>query len=218
MLQVWFMRHGETNWNVQRRIQGWSDIPLNSHGRRQAELVARHLQGIPFEAVYSSDLQRALTTAKAVSRWVNLAVTPEALLRERRFGEGEGLLQHEARQQFPNGYRGRESDQQIHARARAMLTQLANKHEGRVLCISHGGFIRTVLNTIGMEDVPTLQNTSISRVTFDSGTWSIADVNWSEHLSELQSDIGTQIDSPASTQPGVNNEYQDQQGTAGRAV
>lgn len=218
MLQVWFMRHGETNWNVQRRIQGWSDIPLNSHGRRQAELVARHLQGIPFEALYSSDLQRAMSTAQAVSRWVNLEATPESLLRERGFGEGEGLLQHEARQRFPNGYRGRESDTQIHARARAMLTQLANKHERRVLCISHGGFIRTVLDTIGLKEVPPLQNTSISCVTYDSGKWSIAHVNWYVHLRELQSDIGAQMDSATSIQCDVDNKYHNQQGAEGKAV
>ena len=95
MTEIWFIRHGETDWNRQRRLQGWQDIPLNEFGRNQAGLLASRLRedarGTPFDAIYSSDLQRAHATATPVSEQLDLRVRVEPGIRERGFGVLEGL-------------------------------------------------------------------------------------------------------------------------------
>ena len=84
------IRHGETTWNVDTRIQGHLDIPLNATGRQQAARMARALQGEPIAAVYASDLTRAWETAGYLGRAQGLDVTAEEGLRERGFGDFEG--------------------------------------------------------------------------------------------------------------------------------
>ena len=85
------IRHGETAWNVDTRIQGHSDIGLNDTGRWQAERLARALTDDRLDAVYSSDLLRALDTASALAASTGLTVRTDAALRERSFGVFEGL-------------------------------------------------------------------------------------------------------------------------------
>lgn len=95
MTEIWFIRHGETDWNRQRRLQGWQDIPLNEFGRNQAGLLASRLRedarSTPIDAIYSSDLQRAHATATPVSEQLDLRVRVEPGIRERGFGVLEGL-------------------------------------------------------------------------------------------------------------------------------
>jgi len=95
MTEIWFIRHGETDWNRQRRLQGWQDIPLNEFGVNQASLLAARLREearhTPIHAIYSSDLQRAHATAVPVSEQLGLRVRVEPGIRERGFGVLEGL-------------------------------------------------------------------------------------------------------------------------------
>ena len=84
------IRHGETTWNVDARIQGSLDIPLNATGQAQALRLATALAGEPIRAIYASDLSRAWETAQHLGRTQQLEVVPEKGLRERRFGEFEG--------------------------------------------------------------------------------------------------------------------------------
>ena len=99
MTEIWFIRHGETDWNRQRRLQGWQDIPLNEAGRQQAAQLAARMRDeavqTRFDALYSSDLQRARDTAQPVAEQLDLRIRTEPGIRERGFGVLEGLdLEH----------------------------------------------------------------------------------------------------------------------------
>jgi glucosyl-3-phosphoglycerate phosphatase len=98
-LVLW--RHGQTTYNVERRFQGQTDIPLNEAGRRQAARAARYLAALQPAAIYSSDLVRASATAGALARLTGLTVQLDKDLRERGGGSWEGLTDTEIRERFP---------------------------------------------------------------------------------------------------------------------
>jgi len=98
-LVLW--RHGETTYNVERRFQGQSDVPLNDVGRQQAAEAARYLAALRPSAIYSSDLSRASATADALARLTGLTVQLDKDLRERGGGSWEGLTETEIRERFP---------------------------------------------------------------------------------------------------------------------
>ncbi|MBI3763708.1 MAG: histidine phosphatase family protein, partial [Chloroflexi bacterium] len=110
MTRLWLIRHGETDWNVEGRWQGQTDPPLNESGRAQAEALAAQLAGIRIEAIYSSDLQRAHTTARIIARGLGLPVRLDARWREIDQGEWEGLLVTEVAARYPDELAARRSD------------------------------------------------------------------------------------------------------------
>jgi probable phosphoglycerate mutase len=137
------IRHGETDWNVDTRIQGQIDIGLNANGRWQARRLGRALAEEGFDAVYSSDLGRAMDTAHAVAVEAGLAVQPRSALRERAFGVFEGMTFAEIEQRFPEealrwrrrdasfGPQGGETLADFYARAVAAVADLAARHRGQ---------------------------------------------------------------------------------------
>src|SRR5688500_9075185 len=98
---ILLVRHGETDWNLERRVQGHSDRPLNDTGRRQAIELATALGDEPVDAIYSSDLVRAHETARILAERRGLGVTVIPELREKSFGTWEGLTDREVLQRFP---------------------------------------------------------------------------------------------------------------------
>jgi broad specificity phosphatase PhoE len=141
-------RHGETDWNRERRWQGHSDRPLNDTGREQALALADELAGQPISAVYSSDLVRAHETARIVAERLGLDVVTVPGLRERRFGSWEGLQDTDVERRFP-GVRGApdaEARDEMTRRVLDSLAAIAAGNQGRtVLVVAHGGPIRAVL-------------------------------------------------------------------------
>src|SRR5262249_12555185 len=136
-------RHGETDWNREHRLQGWADPPLNELGREQARELAAALDGEQFDAVYSSDLQRAAETARIVARQLGVAeVVEDPSLREVDLGSWSGRLSEEvANLQRPDG----ESREQHRERVVAGVLRLATAHDGETLLIvSHGGSLRAL--------------------------------------------------------------------------
>lgn len=146
------IRHGETTWNVDTRIQGQLDIGLNETGQWQAERVAQALADETLAAIYSSDLQRAFDTAQAIGRIGGLPVTPEPALRERHFGTLQGKTWTEIETQWPEQallWRGRDPDWQpqggeslltLRARIAACVDRLAALHMGeQIVLVAHGG-------------------------------------------------------------------------------
>ena len=98
----WYLvRHGETDWNLNERIQGQTDTPLNATGRRQADLLGRRLDDVHFDAMYSSDLARTYETAQLVAKGRDLAIVADPDLREFSFGEWEGLTDAEIEARQP---------------------------------------------------------------------------------------------------------------------
>ena len=156
-IRLCLVRHGETDWNAQRRIQGQIDIPLNEKGRVQAAATAAGLAGERFDAVYSSDLARAWQTAQPIAAALGLPLHAEPGLRERHYGRMQGLTAEEARVQFPALYApyaardphydldGGESLDVFAARVAAALRELAQRHEGQSLVlVAHGGVLDVV--------------------------------------------------------------------------
>src|SRR5437868_9037647 len=104
MSDILLIRHGETLWNQQARMQGQHDSPLTTLGLQQARQLARRLKDIPFTALYSSDLGRAHQTARYVADETGHAIVTEPDLRERSFGIFEGLTNHEIKTRYPDHY------------------------------------------------------------------------------------------------------------------
>jgi uncharacterized phosphatase len=152
MTDLYLVRHGETDWNRQRRIQGLTDIPLNETGRSQARATGMLLTRRRWDAIYASPLSRARETATIIAAEVGLAGTTlvDALV-ERNYGLAEGLDWQQVEARYPHNsvVPGRESREQVGARVIPALMQLAVEHPGEALLIvSHGGAIRAVLNQI----------------------------------------------------------------------
>lgn len=151
------IRHGETEWNAERRIQGQIDIGLNATGLAQARAAGRWLRGAGIVALYSSDLKRAATTAAEIGRELGLAVSQHAALRERCYGIFQGLTYAEAAERYPAGYaafEGRQADyafengeslQTMFGRVTGQLCEIAAAHPGQaVAVVVHGGVLDIV--------------------------------------------------------------------------
>jgi 2,3-bisphosphoglycerate-dependent phosphoglycerate mutase len=155
-LRLYLARHGQTDWNVEGRMQGGNDIPLNATGRQQAAALKDHLKGVRFDAVYSSTLSRSRDTAEVVRGQVPLTSLPG--LAERRFGKFEGLLssapdtgpEFERRRWDPqDALDGGESWVAFTNRVRAALQTIRTKHpSGAILVVAHGGTNQAVLQIL----------------------------------------------------------------------
>ncbi len=157
MSEMWLVRHGQTDWNLERRYQGHSDTPLNATGLAQAELAAASLVGGRYAAIYSSDLHRARTTAETIARRLGMEVILDPRLREVNFGAWEGLVSAEIQARFPAEWNARmtdpqharpsggESVQDVAERMWAALDEFTARHAGQPLIIvSHGLALATV--------------------------------------------------------------------------
>lgn len=151
------VRHGETDWNAQRRLQGHIDIGLNATGQGQAEAAARGLSGRHFDACYSSDLLRTRQTAAAIAAATGLAVQLEPGLRERHYGLFQGRTPAELERDHPEAYaayRRRDPDhafgdgeslRDFDRRIAVTLERLAASHPGRtLLLVAHGGVLDVI--------------------------------------------------------------------------
>jgi probable phosphoglycerate mutase len=151
------IRHGETDWNTEKRVQGQIDIDLNAVGVAQARALQPSLSGHSFAAAYSSDLMRAWRTAQIATVGMGFAVSPEPTLRERHFGVLQGVTSQEARVQYPDvfrhhhartpdyDYENGESLIVFSVRVTAGLEALAARHGGQsVLAFTHGGVLDIV--------------------------------------------------------------------------
>jgi broad specificity phosphatase PhoE len=148
-------RHGETDWNRQRRFQGRADPPLNDAGREQATALGDLLAGEPVAAIYSSPLRRALETAAILGERFGLPIETLDGLLEIDTGSWTGLTRGEVEQRFPQAY-GRwidhgpgwedgESYEQVEERVAATLDQLSRRHpDDVVLAVTHSAPIRSV--------------------------------------------------------------------------
>ncbi len=153
MTTILLARHGETDWNSERRWQGWADQPLNDVGRAQASELGASLAGRTIDAIYSSDLRRAAETARIVAETLGLPVTVDRGLREVDVGDWSGRVHSEIEGVDPEGYErwqnggkgwnGGESYEQMGARVLGAILRIARAHPGQTLLIvTHGGSIR----------------------------------------------------------------------------
>lgn len=155
--RICLVRHGETAWNVEKRLQGQLDVPLNAVGEAQARATAQGLEGQRFAALYSSDLSRARQTAEAIAQVVNLPIHLQAQLRERQYGIFERLTYTEAEARYPSEYarlHARDPDfvipqgeslRQMVQRVGSCLRSLVADHPGQqILLVAHGGVLDAI--------------------------------------------------------------------------
>lgn len=181
MTFISLVRHGQTDWNLAKRIQGSSDIPLNDTGRAQADATGRALAGGRFDAIYASPLSRALDTARIIAGHVGLG-EPEtiAAVAERQYGEAEGLTGEQILARWPDGapVPGRESREQVVARALPALRELGDQHPGEnIIVVSHGGVISSLVRHVTDHALPgpgeLIPNGSVHRFRYLDGELSL---------------------------------------------
>ena len=165
MTELWIVRHGETDWNRERRFQGHADQPLNETGRAQARALAESVAGDGISAVYTSDLARARETAEIVASRLGVEAVPLPGLREIDVGEWQGLTWPEIEERFPDaaaawrerghGWESGESYAELGERVVAALRRIVTDHPGeRGLVVGHGGTVRATRAFIDGMTVP----------------------------------------------------------------
>lgn len=204
-MEILLIRHGETEWNRMRRMQGHIDIPLSEVGRRQALALAAALTTERPQVIYASDLQRARDTAQPTADMLDLPVTLDPGLRERCFGAFEGLMYEEigarypqafARMQardphvqFPAGERKAETLTDFYRRAVGAVARIARRHEGSKLAIvTHGGVLDCLYReatgkAIDAERDFSIVNAAINRLRWQSGRFTLLAWGDDAHLS-----------------------------------
>jgi probable phosphoglycerate mutase len=161
--EIILVRHGETDWNTEKRLQGHLDIGLNAEGVRQAHALGQALLNEPLHAIYASDLQRARDTAQAIAEPRGMAVQTDASLRERCYGAFEGLRHAEISERYPNefaAWRAREMDvrypagrnaaetlREFSTRVVGAIMRIASRREHcnqKIAIVTHGGVLECV--------------------------------------------------------------------------
>jgi len=203
------IRHGETAWNVDTRIQGHLDIPLNDTGLWQARQLARALAGEPLSAIYASDLQRAHTTARAIAEATGAPLVPEPALRERSFGELEGRTFAEIETELPEQARrwrqrdphfapeGGETLVQLRERIAATTHRLAAQHTGGlVVLVAHGGVLDVLYRLATGQELQAPRTWQLANAAINRLLWTpegLTLVGWSDtsHLDDETLDEST---------------------------
>jgi probable phosphoglycerate mutase len=212
--RVLAIRHGETAWNVDGRIQGQLDVPLNDTGRWQVHRLALAVADEGIAAIYSSDLLRAIETAQAVARACDRPISTDPGLRERGFGVFEGLSYDEINRRWPEqalrwrkrdpefGAEGGETLRAFAQRSVDSVARLAALHPGETIAIvSHGGVMDCLYRAAARValDAPRswqLGNASINRLLYTPQGFTL--IGWSDdhHLDEGALDEFTDTDAP----------------------
>ena len=199
MIELYIIRHGETQWNTEQRFQGQKDSPLTSEGERQARLVAGRVAALRPSTIYSSDLGRAFSTARIIADECDLVPQADVRLRERNVGILSGLTFDTIRTGhadiweryfdvdyiIPQG----ESLSQILDRGKSFLSYVAEEHRQneRIVAVSHGAFISTMLRHILHipHNAPrsfTLYNCALNIIEYSQEAWRLNLLGDTTHL------------------------------------
>lgn len=200
MLELFLIRHGETEWNKMKRIQGHCDIPLSDYGVQQGELAGNYLRGQNFSAIYSSDLLRAKKTAQLIGKYQQLDPIICSGLREIKMGLWEGLNWDQVGNIYPeqqqkwienaveNGPQGGENLNKAHQRVWQSILEICNKEQqGLKAIVTHGLVIATCVCRLKGESIANWrfyspENTSITRVKYHNNNLELIEFNRYDHL------------------------------------
>lgn len=176
------LRHGQTDWNIDLRLQGSTDIPLNETGKAQALVAAQHLRREDWDVIIASPLSRAKDTADIVGAMLAMPVVVVPELIERSFGVAEGMDHASWRKLYESHetIEGLESLEDLRTRTLLLLDLIKNEYAGqRVLAVSHGAFIRKLLTIISNGELPRegerLGNASLNKFMHADGLWTISE-------------------------------------------
>ena len=205
-MEIYFVRHGQTIWNVEKRFQGLSDSPLTELGITQAKLLGEKLKNIKFDKFYSTSLKRAYDTANYIkgNRKQKVEIFDDFV--EISMGDMEGIKQEDFKKLYPEQVKnfffnqleynpssfGGESFLEVRERVIRGLNKFIelNKNYERVLVVSHGATLKTLLHYISGKDISTLsdeaipKNTSYTIVKYENGKFEIIDFSNTSHLEE----------------------------------
>jgi probable phosphoglycerate mutase len=201
------VRHGETAWNAEHRVQGQLDVPLNAIGQAQAQAAAKVLSGERFDAVYSSDLSRARQTAAPAAKLLSMEIAVDQALRERHYGIFERLTYAEVKTRYPEDYarfeardpeyafRTGESLKDFSARSISVITKIVNQNKDRsILVFTHGGVLDKLYRFVtGLPlSAPRdfgIPNAGLNRIEVTPAGWRIR--SWAEvaHLERALDDL-----------------------------
>ena len=204
MNRVLFARHGQTTYNVEQRLQGWLDVPLNKTGELQAGLLARRLSAYPIDAIYTSDLQRTVNTARVVADLHQPPLNPVAVsgFREFNYGRWSGMNFTEIEEKYPDevaAWRKNvrdvvlpegESIAQFSNRVRGALREVLARHDQQTLLIvTHGGVIRVLLcAALGLPPENYGQfrseSTSLTEIHYNQNSARLSSLNDTAHLQD----------------------------------
>lgn len=202
MKKIYLIRHGETEWNVSRKIQGHKDIPLTDTGIKQANLIADRLMSEDIDIIYSSDLKRAYDTAKIIGGKIGLEPNPRKEFREINFGIWEGLYNDKIGLEYgeeiylwrkePEKLKieGGETLKEVQLRAMEELESVMNMNQDKnILIVSHGVTIKTMI--LGILDMNlfyfknlTIDNVSLTIIEFREYNKVLKVLNDTSHLKE----------------------------------
>ena len=203
-MEIYFVRHGQTIWNVEKRFQGLSDSPLTELGITQAKLLGEKLKDIKFDKFYSTSLKRAYDTANYIkgNRKQKVEIFDDFV--EISMGDMEGIKQEDFKKLYPEQVKnfffnqleydpssfGGESFLEVRERVIRGLNKFIelNKNYEKVLVVSHGATLKTLLHYISGKDISTLsdeaipKNTSYTIVKYENGKFEIIDFSNTSHL------------------------------------
>jgi broad specificity phosphatase PhoE len=202
-MRLTVVRHGQTKWNLEHRTQGHQDSPLTALGVTQADRVGQALADIRFDSAFSSDLERALDTAKHImaANFCGFHIQPDKRLRELNYGDWEGITHAEITSNFskeyhtyrnhsdsfraPNG----ESFKEMRSRFIQFLSEMMNSPTGNHLIVSHSGLIQILILVLTEKSLselfhsPSILPASISIADLENGKWNLIQVGNVDHLS-----------------------------------
>ncbi|KOA77324.1 phosphatase [Bacillus stratosphericus] len=190
MTAICLVRHGETDWNAAKRIQGRTDIPLNDTGKWQAEQTGLYLKDAHWDVVISSPLSRAKETAHLILQHVHAPLVIMDDFIERDYGDAEGMSFEERQKLFPNKqYPNMEPLSALQDRMLEGIEKVrASYPDQRVLIVAHGAAIHALLTSLadeqmGIQDTR-LVNTCLNYVEWTDGEWKVNDYNVVSHLTQ----------------------------------
>jgi 2,3-bisphosphoglycerate-dependent phosphoglycerate mutase len=201
------VRHGETAWNAEHRVQGQLDVPLNAIGQAQALAASKILSGETFDAIYSSDLSRARQTAQEIAKVLSMDIVQEKDLRERHYGIFEKLTYAEVKVRYPEDYarfeardpeyafRTGEALKDFSARSISILTRIVETNPGKnVLVFTHGGVLDMLYRfvtrlSLSAERKFGIPNAGLNRIEVSPAGWQI--LTWADiaHLEGALDDL-----------------------------
>lgn len=204
MLRLYLVRHGQTEWNVQKRMQGWEDSSLTEKGVNNAIALRKKLEGVEFAATYTSTSERTIETAKLIIEKRNLAINTNENLREINLGEWEGKTLDEIKDFYPEQFKyfwenpalyepvGGETFEQLINRAIKVLNYIISKHNnGNILVITHSVILKSLLMHVKGKSVrdlwapPFIHDTSLSIVEIENEVYSLKSEGDITHLDSI---------------------------------
>ncbi|MDN4072675.1 histidine phosphatase family protein [Fictibacillus terranigra] len=191
MTTIAFVRHGVTDWNAERRIQGIIDVPLNDQGRAQAQALASRFEKEHWDLLFTSQLTRARETGSIIGQALGIPVHTDKRIREVNFGRLEGTNEQDRIKRWGTDWskleHGKEKKEQVLKRGNEFLENLVEQHQGRkIIVVSHGTFIRAMLKGLLASDEynGSLVNTSVSMLHHKEQKWACSLFNCDAHLKQ----------------------------------